>query len=322
MMRKATKIWLITATMLLVLGTGIFALAAAAVGFDLTRLSTQKYETNVYVPNEEFSNVSIKADTADISLVPSEDGVCKVSCYEREKVKHSVTVRDGTLVIDVVDGRAWYDYIGIDFGSPKITVSLPRSAYGVLTVKGSTGDVTVPKELTLDSIDISVSTGDVFCYASATDAVKITASTGDIRAEQVRTGTLALSVSTGDITATGIVCADDALVEVSTGKTSLSDMTCRNFTSRGDTGDIQLKNLVATEKLLIERSTGDVRLDGCDAAELFIKTDTGDVAGTLLSEKVFVTETDTGKEQVPNTAGGGRCEIITDTGDIKISLKQ
>ena len=321
-MRKATKIWLITATVLALLGIGVFVSAAAAVGFDLTRFATQKYQTTTHTPNEDFSNISIKANTADISLVPSEDGVCRVSCYEWEKLKYSVAVRDDTLFIDMVDERAWYDHIGIGLGSPKITVYLPRSIYGALTVVGSTGDVTVPRELTFGGIDIFVSTGDVSCYASATDAVKITASTGDIRLGKVRAGTLALAVTTGDIIATGVVCADDALVEVSTGRVNLTDMTCKNLTSRGDTGDIELKNVVAQEKFLVERSTGDVRLDGCDAVEIFIKTDTGDVSGTLLSEKVFAVETDTGEVQVPSTASGGRCEIITDTGDIKICLTQ
>ena len=64
-----------------------------------------------------------------------------------------------------------------------------------------------------------------------------------------------------------------------------------------------------------------VVLDGCDAAEIFVKTDTGDVTGTLLSEKVFVTTTDTGKVEVPRSVSGGRCEITTDTGDIRISIR-
>ena len=71
----------------------------------------------------------------------------------------------------------------------------------------------------------------------------------------------------------------------------------------------------------IERSTGDVRFTDCDAAEICVKTDTGDVTGSLLSDKVFITNTDTGSVNVPETISGGKCEIITDTGDIKITIK-
>ena len=92
--------------------------------------------------------------------------------------------------------------------------------------------------------------------------------------------------------------------------------------SSGDTGDILLSHVIATERLSIERGTGDVKVESCDAAEIFIETDTGDVTGTLLSDKVFVVETDTGRIDVPKTSNGGRCEIITDTGDILIKTEQ
>ena len=58
----------------------------------------------------------------------------------------------------------------------------------------------------------------------------------------------------------------------------------------------------------------------CDAEEIGIKTDTGDVTGSLLSEKVFHARTDTGRIEVPKTTGGGLCEIVTDTGDVRIRL--
>ena len=62
-------------------------------------------------------------------------------------------------------------------------------------------------------------------------------------------------------------------------------------------------------------------LKDCDAAELEIKTGTGDVQGTLLSEKVFVVKTNTGKIQVPETVTGGKCKITTTTGDIRITVQ-
>ena len=64
-----------------------------------------------------------------------------------------------------------------------------------------------------------------------------------------------------------------------------------------------------------------MKFDGCDAGELLVHTDTGDVSGSLLSEKIFIVRTDTGKISVPASVSGGRCEITTDTGDIKINLQ-
>ena len=107
---------------------------------------------------------------------------------------------------------------------------------------------------------------------------------------------------------------------MSTGKAYLSDIACKNLTSTGSTGDISLKNVVSTGKISIERNTGDVTLEASDAIEIFITTETGDVKGSLLTDKVFITKTDTGRIDVPNSITGGRCEITTDTGNIKISI--
>ena len=79
--------------------------------------------------------------------------------------------------------------------------------------------------------------------------------------------------------------------------------------------------VVAEGKITIERDTGDIRFDCSDGAEIFIETDTGDVRGTLLSENIFITKTDTGRIDLPSSVRGGRCEIHTDTGDIKIEIK-
>jgi len=322
-MSKATKIWLIVAASLTLLGCIIFVGAMSMLHWDFTKLSTNEYETNTYEINEAFKSIIVKTDTADIDFVPSENAECSVICYEDKNLKHSVEVTDSTLIIKVVDTRKWYDYIGFDFGaSPKITVYIPQGAYGPLSVKSDTGDVKIPKAFSFESIDITESTGDVTNRASASGIVKIKTSTGNISIDDVSAKSLDLLVSTGTVRVSKAACEGDVKIKVSTGKTYLSDMTCQNLISGGNTGDISLKNVIAREKFSLERSTGDVTFDGSDASEIFVVTDTGDVEGSLLSEKVFIVNTDTGDKEVPHTITGGRCEITTDTGDIKITIKQ
>ena len=321
-MKKGTKLWLFVATSLILIGLIIFVGIMTILKWDFTKLSTSKYETNYYEFNENYSNISIVTDTADIVFAVSEDLKSSVECYEQKNVKHSVTVKDDSLVIKVVDTRKWYEHIGIHFGTPKITVYLPKNEYTSVVIKESTGDIQIPKDFKFESVDISTSTGDVKCYASASGSIKIKASTGDIRVENISAGSLELSVSTGDVTASSISCQGDVKVNVSTGDTKLTDIACKNVISSGSTGDISLKNVIAIEKFSIKRSTGDVKFNGCDAAEIFVKTDTGDVIGTLLSGKEFIVKTDTGDKQIPQSETGGKCEITTDTGDIKIGIKQ
>ena len=74
------------------------------------------------------------------------------------------------------------------------------------------------------------------------------------------------------------------------------------------------------EQISIERSTGDVTFDNSDGAEIRVKTSTGDVIGSLRTAKTFVTKTSTGDVKVPESVSGGRCEIMTGTGDISVRI--
>lgn len=286
----------------------------------LTACGSSNYKTNIHEVGEAFQNISIITDTADIAFVLSDDEMCKVVCYEDEKNSHFVGVQNDTLTISLLNDKKWYDYVGINFANPKITVYLSQSKYFSLVIEESTGDIEISKDLYFKNIDISLSTGDVMCYASALEDIKITTSTGDINLESIRAASLNLCVSTGRVNISDVTCEKDITIKLSTGKTYLTDTVCQNLISDGSTGDISLKNVISKEKISIERSTGDVTFIDSDAAELFITTDTGDVEGSLLTNKVFIIRTDTGSIDVPKTITGGRCEITTDTGDIQISI--
>ena len=300
-MGRNTKTWLWIAVCLILAGCIIWGGAMTVLKWDFKRLSTVKYETNHHQIEEDFRNITIITNTADITFVLSEDGNYAVSCHEQENANHRVAVKDGELVIELVDTRKWYEHLGIGFDCPNITVHLPQGAYGKLSIQASTGDIHMPKDLFFESADISVSTGDITLLSSVLETANV-------------------KTTTGKITVANVNCMGDLSVKVSTGKAKISNVTCRNLTSSGTTGDVSLENVIAKESLSIERSTGDIELDRCDAQLIHLKTDTGDVEGTLLSEKVFSAETKTGDVDVPKTTTGGKCEIRTDTGDIEIEI--
>ena len=296
-MRKSTKKWLIAAALLVAIGAILFAAVMTVNHWDSSSLSTDRFETNTYEISEEFSDIKLNTEAADILFAVSDDGTCRVVCYEEEKMKHSVSVQDGALTVSVADDRAWYEHIGISFHSPKVAVYLPKTEYVSLVIKASTGDIEIPNEIKADSADISLSTG-------------------DIRVNNMAVGTLDLSSSTGEIIVSNVTCTGDMKVSTTTGDVNVKNVTCQNLLSTGSTSDISLKNVIATGKLSVERSTGDVVFDSSDSAEIFVKTSTGDVTGSLLTEKVFVAKTSTGNISVPKTTAGGKCEIITSTGNI------
>ena len=319
-MDKTTKLWLMIAASLVLAGCIIVGGVMCMLGWDFAKLSTVKYETNCYDIQESFKHLSIVSDSADIVVLPSQNGTYSVTCHEQKNLSHSVCVTEGTLVIRVADTRKWYDHIGIHLGTPQITVSIPQGEYGSLTIKNSTGNIEIPEGFHFEEIDITDSTGIVTLLASAQNAVRIKNSTGSIRVENISAGSVDLTTTTGKITASNVICPEDVKITVSTGKTMLANITCQNLISKGNTGNISLTSVIAAEAFSIQRTTGDIRFDGSDAAEILIKTDTGSVTGSLLTTKTFIIHTSSGHINVPKTTTGGKCEITTSTGDIKIEV--
>ena len=300
-MRKAVKVWLIVAAILLVLGGMLFGGGMMLLGWDFTKLSTDVLETNIYELTEDFDRVSITVDTADIVFVPT-DGEAKVVCREWENGKHTVFTENGTLTVKIQERPKWYETIGIHFSSPKITVYLPKTEYSELCVVGSTGDVTLSDGFDFEGVDIR-------------------SDTGDISIENCSAGNVSLKVFTGDVTLSGVKCRGQMTVRVSTGDTKLTDVTCESFTSSGNTGDLRLKDVIASDSFSIERTTGDVVFDSCDAARITVEVDTGDVTGSLRTGKSFSAHSNTGKVDVPGHSSGGECRITATTGDIRITVE-
>ncbi len=319
-MKKKTKTWILIAASLFIAGCILFGGVMSMLKWDFKKLSTVKYETNTHIISEEFREISLITDTADIHFQPSDDGKCKVICYEEESLKHSVYVQSNKLTIQINDERKWYDHIGINFNTPKITVYLPLEAYDDLAVQSSTGDTEVAKEFTFKNIFIKTSTGHITNYASATEDLQIKTTTGSIRIDTISVGNLDLSVTTGKINARSVNCNEEFKIHVGTGDSKIIDTKCNTLISTGTTGDLTLKNVIAKGKISTKRTTGDVNFEQCDAAELYIKTTTGDVDGSLCSEKIFIVHTSTGDVTVPQTTTGGKCEISTSTGDININI--
>lgn len=320
-MNGKMKIWFIIGASLILIGCIMFGGVMMKLDWNFKKLSTVKYETNTYEIADEFKEIQVETDTADIVFMPSDNETAKVICYEETNEKHSVWTKDSVLNIKLVDKKKWYHNIGINFASAKITVYLPVKEYGELSVKADTGDIDIPEEFSFKDINVKVSTGDIKNYASAEKNVKLTASTGKVFVKKTSCTSLDIKTSTGKITVDSVDCKEDVELKVSTGKTNLTDLKCNDLTSKGTTGDLIMENVVAEGIFNIVRDTGDVKFESCDASEINVETTTGNVKGSLLSDKVYIVNTDTGRIEVPKTVTGGKCEIVTDTGDIKITVK-
>ena len=320
-MKRSNLVLLIVATSLVVAGSLIFALGIAMSNFNFSSLDTSKYTEKIVVITEDFDNISIDTKLSEISFLPTEDEKCSVISYEKEVLPNSITLEGDTLVIKTVDERKWYEHISIGgFKTPKLTVYLPKSEYKSLFVKSSTGDLDIPSGFFFGSVEINSSTADVSFLSSGKD-IKIKLSTGNADLTNMSAESIDITTSTGHITLSSVSCTDEIKTKVSTGKTKLHSVKCGKLSSEGDTGDVSMTDTVVSGLMYFKRDTGDIKFEKCDAEEINIETSTGNVKGSLLSEKIFVVNTDTGKKRVPESLSGGKCKITTDTGDIIITVE-
>ena len=319
-MRRSAKKWLFATSLLLLVGLILFGGAMTAMGWDFSKLSMGKYETNRHEIEQTVRDVAVTTGTADVRILPAEDGKVTVVCHERERVVHKVEVRDGVLSVTVEDTRRWYEHIGFFPGTSSVTVYLPAGEYGAASLRTSTGNVEVAEDFTFQSIDAQATTGHITCRASATGKIVLGATTGDLSAKALCAESMELSVSTGNIRLENVTCEGALSFRVSTGQATLAGVRAAILTSTGTTGNAILSDVIVTGEMRIERSTGNVRFTDCDAATLHIETETGDVTGSLLSPKIFLAHSDTGRVTVPETETGGICRIHTDTGDVRITV--
>lgn len=241
-----------------------------------------RLEEHTYEITSDFADINIAVDTADVWIYHTEEGKATVVCNVHEKLASEVFVVDGVLTVKIQDTRYWYEKIGIHFESPKVAIYLPEEEYGKLYQKSATGGAVISGGLSFESIDVSVRTGNAFCWASAKGMIRLGVTTGEIRLGAESAQSVELKATTGDISLWGVVA----------------------------------------EEISVSGTTGDVMMEACDGENITISLTTGDVECSFLTQKVVSAKSTTGKVSVPDAASGSSCKITTTTGNIEVAIKE
>ncbi len=317
--------------------------------------------TTTLTPAGDFDSISVDALSADMTLLPAEDGVCRVEAKDQDKIRYTAEVIGGTLLIRATDTRAWYEHLfSFNGGDAALTVYLPDRSYASLNVELASGDVEVGRDFTFTGdVSLNATTGDLTLSAAVEGHTTLKTTTGNIHAEGKHT-TLTVKVTTGDITlrhldakeisvtatsgdvavkesvaitlsavtGTGSVRMEDLIIDenlrvsTSTGDHTLLRILCRELDLHATTGRVEMTETVAMEHAGVETTTGSVSFTRSDAATLSVRTTTGSVRGSLLTSKVFYTATNSGSVNVPKSTVGGLCEIKTTSGSIHITIEE
>lgn len=304
--------------------TGIILCIAAAsiAGFDRNRMSTASFVTKTQSVDWEFSSIVVEAEEADVRLLPAEDGECRVVCLESENgsITYTVSVSGGVLTVRMNDSRRWYEYTDFFIGNTSVDLYLPESSYDNLTVSTTGGSIHVPDAFSFDNVQVESSSGSVRFSAGAGETLTLRTAGGNITVSGTSPKSMSVCSNSGNINMEGVDIEGAFIGETDSGSLSLTDVTSGTLTVKTDSGEIILNDVVVSETLCARSQSGNVKMNRCDGGDLNIRTSGGNVSGTLLSDKVFITDTSSGRVNVPHTATGGVCEIKTNSGNIDISI--
>lgn len=318
-MKKSKKIALIVAVVLIISGLVISLIAFLSVDFDVTQLSTPVYE-NIYTVDEEFTSIRVKELDGNIRFMPAEDNNCKIVCYEEENVLHKVDVKDDTLVIEKEDNRRWYEHIGVYTEDVEMVIYLTESSYEKLEISASSSNIVLDEEFGYDDVDITLSSGSVdINSASIIDSLTVETSSGNINVKDTTPEDIYIKTSSGTITVENVsVTAADMITQ--SGDISIKSSAAEKIRMETSSGNLTTSELLVLGMLKVFSHSGEVELIDSDAESMYIRTTSGDVTGSILSDKIFVCETESGYINVPASGDGGKCDVKTSSGDIKFNV--
>ncbi len=285
-MKKSTLVILIVAASLTVGGLvlGAVAMGMGAYESSLSDYSTQATKSNTHNVFVPVSGIDIDVPFADVRFIPSNDENIRVSAHESKKQYYEVTVVNDTLKIRYYDIRMWYERIGIQINEDNyLTVYLPAGEYDTLTVKNSSGEISISSDYTFGDVKLTTASGDIHFNGKVTNMLDIHTASGEADVNGVHSNSAQVSISVAS-------------------------------------GDVDVEN-TTVKSINISSASGEIELNMCDAEYTELKSASGDIEAVLLSDKMFYTDTSSGSVRVPpSSEGAPECHCKTSSGDIEIRV--
>ena len=279
-----------------------------------------KLVMKTYIVSEEFKNIELDSKDANVSIKRSDDDICKVVCGENDKVYHDVEVKNGVLTIKRNHKEIWFfSIIGLS-DLNKMEIYLPSDNYDSLMVNAKSGSVEILDNFVFENVEIDSQSGNITIEKIQSKNVTSTLKSGNIRLKDIKSINVHLQTKSGDVTIENAILDGDVSVSCDSGSVKMSDLKSDLLTISTKSGIINLSNVLIDNNMTLISQSGTVKLNACDSETLKITTSSGSVRGSLRSPKIFITKSKSGNISVPASITGGKCEIETRSGNIKIEI--
>jgi hypothetical protein len=284
-MKKGTKIALITAGALMILGVVLCGVAWASCGFSLAALSTTS-DHLVSMPKQaydpaELEKIVLDCGWDDVEIHVSEDEYVWVQYSKWNDWIYLESMRDGVLKFEKVSvetpHRWWENFFRVDFTGEDdarrtLHLWLPAGGFaGNLEVTTDSGNVEIDPGIRLE--------GGLDCQLSA----------GEFEAEDLEAGRVSVDTDLGDISGRNWTIGEDVALTTNAGGIELEKSAIGGaLHCETDLGDVETLRVTAASTNL-RTNAGEVTMELMEAPDITIETDMGDVEGSITGREADYT---------------------------------
>ncbi|WP_343250620.1 DUF4097 family beta strand repeat-containing protein [Diplocloster hominis] len=297
-MKKFSKIILIVATCLVVVGGGFlgvgyvlggspsFAIGPNGIINGTTSVNHTLEKTRI----DAFENVKLTVNYGDIQVVPSDGYYLEYSLTGDEKGP-AYKVENGTLTFREIQEKAGPVYSFFSYGpignvyDPKgndyLKLYVPKDVYlKNVEIVGSDGEFVWDGSVKTDWLSADISYGDMKVSDVQGKQVELNSADGKIEVTNCTAETLNIYNAYGD-TSISQVDVQNLTAEISDGKLSMEQIKADNTDINNSYGRIKGKS-ISGNIWTVYQSDGDCRLDEADIQDLKVESSYGDVELNML----------------------------------------
>ena len=270
---------------------------------------------------EDFHSLTVTESSADVQLLPSEDGGCRVVYGEDEYSRCRVSVENGVLTVArETKDHARSGLVVFEETLP-VCIYLPVDSYQALSVTASSGDFRSSGGYSWETAAIETHSGDIRLEELSAEILTAKSGSGDVKLRGCSVGSLQLESSSGGLTADTLSCSGDGQLRSGSGDIELEESSFRSLVISATSGKVKLVQTVCSGSLKAETASGDIRLRKASAASFDFRSTSGDVTGSVIGSVDFITETASGSVRTRGSVrGGAECRVRTGSGDVDLEV--
>ena len=308
-MHKGTKIAIIIAAVLLVVGCVMAGIGYTVIGGNITVDYEQKdkYEKRF---SDEVNKIEVELRSERVELYVISGDEYVVEYYDNARKYLDVELDGDILRVARNNVRVkWYENIHIGFEEPivDVRIGVPTEFYGEVELNAGSGGISV-EGLTLEKpLQVSVGSGgiginNVYCS-------ELTASTGS-----------------GGMKIDGVTVIKDASITAGSGGIRIEELRCgEKFKAEAGSGAIRLEDCSA-DTVRLKTASGSINFEDFSYdSSAYISAGSGGVRGELTGRErdySIRSDTDSGSCNLPERTDNGKkiLDVSTGSGSIKIEF--